>query len=181
MLLCKQEETRVQSSAKQQDWILDLDDEPIDQELEAHYLEHTDQPESINDTYVVETDDRNVNPDSSDMRNNKGEVDQHAEQYEDELAQAACKNAFDFENSLNEEMREDLKYVQSLEKKLNILKINLVCQLGEKADQCKCLETELSKRHKQKPDKDFANLEHQYINLELALQHAKEKNVCENS
>ncbi|GJX06100.1 hypothetical protein Tco_0194032 [Tanacetum coccineum] len=121
--------------------------------------------------------------------------------------------------SLKDEMLEDLKYVQSLEKEVDYLKsqietektkfsksyhlllqerhhkdflcvilrsydidqfMDLVCQLGEKIDQCRCLETELSKRHKQKPDKDFVHLEQHCINLELALQHAKEKNVCEN-
>ncbi|GJS97699.1 glycoside hydrolase family 3 C-terminal domain-containing protein, partial [Tanacetum coccineum] len=71
-----------------------------------------------------------------------------------------------FEKALKEEMLEDFS------------KGDLVCQL---TDQCKRLKTDLSKRHKQKPDKDFAHLKQHYINLELALQHAKEKNVCENS
>ncbi|GJW58734.1 hypothetical protein Tco_0105465 [Tanacetum coccineum] len=38
MLLCKQEEAGVQLSAEQVDWRDDTDDEPEDQELEAHYL-----------------------------------------------------------------------------------------------------------------------------------------------
>ncbi|GJT75122.1 hypothetical protein Tco_1041847 [Tanacetum coccineum] len=38
MLLCKQEEAVIQLSAKQVDWRDDTDDEPDDQELEAHYL-----------------------------------------------------------------------------------------------------------------------------------------------
>ncbi|GKF62036.1 hypothetical protein Tco_0182090, partial [Tanacetum coccineum] len=38
MLLCKQEEAGIQLSAKQVDWRDDTDDEPDDQELEAHYL-----------------------------------------------------------------------------------------------------------------------------------------------
>ncbi|GJW15465.1 hypothetical protein Tco_0019598 [Tanacetum coccineum] len=37
-LLCKQEEAGIQLSTKQHDWVLDSDEEPIDQELEAHYL-----------------------------------------------------------------------------------------------------------------------------------------------
>ncbi|GJT72292.1 uncharacterized mitochondrial protein-like protein [Tanacetum coccineum] len=36
MLLCKQEEARIQLSAEQVDWRDDTDDEPEDQELEAH-------------------------------------------------------------------------------------------------------------------------------------------------
>ncbi|GKB17294.1 hypothetical protein Tco_0851217 [Tanacetum coccineum] len=45
---------------------------------------HTQQPESINDTYVVEKDDRYVTLDSSDMSNNVGEVDQDAEEHDEE-------------------------------------------------------------------------------------------------
>ncbi|GKA39801.1 hypothetical protein Tco_0732352 [Tanacetum coccineum] len=38
--------------------------------------EHTKQPKSINDTYVVEKVDSNITPASSDMSNNEQEVDQ---------------------------------------------------------------------------------------------------------
>ncbi|GJV22176.1 integrase, catalytic region, zinc finger, CCHC-type containing protein [Tanacetum coccineum] len=38
MLLCKQEEAGVQLNAEQADWKDDTDDEPDDQELEAHYM-----------------------------------------------------------------------------------------------------------------------------------------------
>ncbi|GJY90450.1 integrase, catalytic region, zinc finger, CCHC-type containing protein [Tanacetum coccineum] len=38
MLLCKQEEAGVQLNAKQADWKDDTNDEPDDQELEAHYI-----------------------------------------------------------------------------------------------------------------------------------------------
>ncbi|GJR29253.1 hypothetical protein Tco_1105485 [Tanacetum coccineum] len=38
MLLCKQEEVRVQLNAEQADWKDDTDDESEDQELEAHYM-----------------------------------------------------------------------------------------------------------------------------------------------
>ncbi|GKA78594.1 retrovirus-related pol polyprotein from transposon TNT 1-94 [Tanacetum coccineum] len=38
MLLCKQEEARVQLNAEQTDWKDDTDDESDDQELEAHYM-----------------------------------------------------------------------------------------------------------------------------------------------
>ncbi|GKB67495.1 hypothetical protein Tco_0928907, partial [Tanacetum coccineum] len=38
MLLCKQEEAGFQLNAEQADWRDDTDDEPEDQELEAHYL-----------------------------------------------------------------------------------------------------------------------------------------------
>ncbi|GJT14094.1 hypothetical protein Tco_0861136 [Tanacetum coccineum] len=96
MLICKQEEARIQLSAKHVDWRDDIDDEPEYQELEAHYMfmakiqevtpdavdnsrpifdaeplqkvhnsdngynvfanerHHPKQPESINDTYLME-------------------------------------------------------------------------------------------------------------------------------
>ncbi|GJV44396.1 hypothetical protein Tco_1428932 [Tanacetum coccineum] len=38
--------------------------------------EHPEQPESVNDTYLVEQSDTNTIPDSTDMSNNRGEADQ---------------------------------------------------------------------------------------------------------
>nr|GFD12543.1 Gag-Pol polyprotein [Tanacetum cinerariifolium] len=38
MLLCKQEEARIQLNAEQADWRDDTDDESDNQELEAHYM-----------------------------------------------------------------------------------------------------------------------------------------------
>nr|GFB39681.1 hypothetical protein [Tanacetum cinerariifolium] len=38
MLLCKQEEARIQLNAEQADWKDDTDDESDDQELKAHYM-----------------------------------------------------------------------------------------------------------------------------------------------
>nr|GFD30790.1 hypothetical protein [Tanacetum cinerariifolium] len=43
MLLCKQEEARIQLNVEQVDWKDDTDDESDDQELEAHYIEQIDQ------------------------------------------------------------------------------------------------------------------------------------------
>ncbi|GJX75433.1 hypothetical protein Tco_0314028 [Tanacetum coccineum] len=95
-----------------------VDDEPEEQELEAHYMymakiqeviqdptdnsgpifdiepfkkvhntddnynvfanerQHPEQPEYVNGTYLVEQDDTNTTPDSSDMSNNREEADQ---------------------------------------------------------------------------------------------------------
>ncbi|GJV61029.1 hypothetical protein Tco_0664731 [Tanacetum coccineum] len=110
----------------QADWRDDTDDEPKDQELEAHYMymaqiqevspdvaknfgpifdemlqkvqndddnynvftnerEHPEQPESVNDTYMVEHDDSNVVIDSLDMSNNGGEADQDDDDLAKEL------------------------------------------------------------------------------------------------
>ncbi|GJX02799.1 hypothetical protein Tco_0188715 [Tanacetum coccineum] len=57
----------------------------------------------------------------------------------------------------------------------------MACKYLGKIEKCERLEAEVPKSHKQKHDKNFAQLEQHYINHELALQHAKEKNVCENS
>ncbi|GKC11621.1 hypothetical protein Tco_1008403 [Tanacetum coccineum] len=58
---------------------------------------------------------------------------------------------------------------------------DMACNCLAKIKECECLETELSNSHKQKHDKSFAQLELHCINLELALQNAKEKTVCKNS
>ncbi|GKF35832.1 hypothetical protein Tco_0112590 [Tanacetum coccineum] len=122
MILCKQEERGVPLSAEQDEWLHDTDEEPDEEELEAHYMymekiqevltadsrptydveplekvqsdddynvfsierQHSEQPESIIDTYVVEMDDSNVIPDSSYMCDNKGKAHQNAEEPEDE-------------------------------------------------------------------------------------------------
>ncbi|GJY24980.1 retrovirus-related pol polyprotein from transposon TNT 1-94 [Tanacetum coccineum] len=75
MFLCKQAEKGVPLQEKQADWLEDTDEEIDEQELEAHYSfmekiqerQHSEQPESINDTHVVKKDDSNVIPDSSNM------------------------------------------------------------------------------------------------------------------
>ncbi|GJR86902.1 hypothetical protein Tco_0210913 [Tanacetum coccineum] len=76
ILLFKQEEAGIQLSAEQVDWRDDTDDEPEDQELEAHYLEYPEQPGSVNDTYPVEQGDNSITTDSLDMSNNREEAGQ---------------------------------------------------------------------------------------------------------
>ncbi|GJX85150.1 hypothetical protein Tco_0335924 [Tanacetum coccineum] len=46
--------------------------------------QHSEQPETINDTYVMETVDSNIIPDSSDMCDNESKANQNAEGYDDE-------------------------------------------------------------------------------------------------
>ncbi|GJY81867.1 retrovirus-related pol polyprotein from transposon TNT 1-94 [Tanacetum coccineum] len=75
MLLCKQEEAGVQLSAKQVDWRDGTDDELEDQEPEAHYIQHPEQPESANDTYPDEQSDNNIIIDSLDMSTNEDQAD----------------------------------------------------------------------------------------------------------
>ncbi|GJR21929.1 hypothetical protein Tco_0970456 [Tanacetum coccineum] len=55
----------------------------------ANVRRHSEQPESINDTYVLEKDDSNVIPDSSNICNNDNQVDQNAAECVDERAALA--------------------------------------------------------------------------------------------
>nr|GEU34662.1 hypothetical protein [Tanacetum cinerariifolium] len=91
MLLCKQAEKGVPLCAKQTNWLDDTDEELDEQELEALTVswqkfrrQHSEQPESINDTYVVEKDDNNIIPDSSYMCNNNNQAEQNVEVCDDE-------------------------------------------------------------------------------------------------
>ncbi|GKB28577.1 hypothetical protein Tco_0867978 [Tanacetum coccineum] len=108
--------------AKHGDWLADTDEEPDEQELEAHYMymtkiqevptadsgptydaeplekvhlddhynvfttnsHHFEQPESINDTCMVETVDSNVILGSSGMYDNEGHADQNTKNPRDE-------------------------------------------------------------------------------------------------
>nr|GFC73860.1 hypothetical protein [Tanacetum cinerariifolium] len=79
MLLCKQEEAGIQLNAEQADWRDDTDDddELEDRELEAHYIVHPEQSESVHDTYPIEQDAQNVIIDTLDMSNDRVEIDQN--------------------------------------------------------------------------------------------------------
>ncbi|GJR03902.1 integrase, catalytic region, zinc finger, CCHC-type containing protein [Tanacetum coccineum] len=55
----------------------------------ANERRHSKQPESINDTYVLEKEDSNVTPDSSNICNNDNQVDQNAAECADERAALA--------------------------------------------------------------------------------------------
>ncbi|GJV58242.1 integrase, catalytic region, zinc finger, CCHC-type containing protein [Tanacetum coccineum] len=91
MLLCKKEAARIQLSVEQNSRPT-YDVEPLekvhpndDYNVFATKRLYSKQPESITDTYMVETVDTNVIPDSSDMCYNEEKADQNAEEPEDEL------------------------------------------------------------------------------------------------
>nr|GEU95188.1 hypothetical protein [Tanacetum cinerariifolium] len=87
MMLYKQEEKGGSLSAEQGDWLADTDDEPDEQELEAHYMymeKIQEQLESINDTYVVETGDSNITLGPPDMCDNEGQAHQNTKAPKDE-------------------------------------------------------------------------------------------------
>nr|GEY92170.1 hypothetical protein [Tanacetum cinerariifolium] len=77
MLLCKKEEAGIQLNAEQANWRDDTDDELEDQELEAHYIKHPEQSESIHDTYPIEQDEHNVIIDSLNMSYDREHIDQN--------------------------------------------------------------------------------------------------------
>nr|GFA50575.1 hypothetical protein [Tanacetum cinerariifolium] len=78
MLLCKQEEAGIQLNAEQANWRDDTDDDELeDQELEAYYIKHPKQSESIHDTYPIEQDAQNVIINSLDMSYDRKEIDQN--------------------------------------------------------------------------------------------------------
>ncbi|GKC19219.1 hypothetical protein Tco_1021369 [Tanacetum coccineum] len=125
-MLCKKEEVGIQLSEEKVDWRDDTDDEPEDQELEAHYMymvniqeatpdvaansgpifddeplqkvhnsdddynvfanerKHHEQPESVNDTYLMEQGDTNIIHDPSDMSNNGEEDGQDDQMFQKE-------------------------------------------------------------------------------------------------
>ncbi|GJS72752.1 retrovirus-related pol polyprotein from transposon TNT 1-94 [Tanacetum coccineum] len=92
MLLCKQAEKGVPLQAEQADWLEDTDEEIDEQELEARYsymAKIQEQPESINNTCVVEKVNSNVIPDSPNMCNNDIQTDQNAKEFDDERATLA--------------------------------------------------------------------------------------------
>ncbi|GJS79140.1 hypothetical protein Tco_0729021 [Tanacetum coccineum] len=85
------------------------------------------QPESINDTYVVETVDSNFIPNSSDMCDNEGKADQNAKEYEDKrvvLANLIANLKLDTDE--NKKIQKQLKKVNtSLTHELNECKSSL--------------------------------------------------------
>nr|GEV29324.1 hypothetical protein [Tanacetum cinerariifolium] len=93
MLLCKQAEEGVPLQAEHVDWLEDTNDEIDEQEMEAHYSfmakiqeVHYEQSESTNNTCLVEKDDNDVTPDSSNLCENDIQTEQNAEDERSALA-----------------------------------------------------------------------------------------------
>ncbi|GKB44695.1 hypothetical protein Tco_0889637 [Tanacetum coccineum] len=100
MSLCKQESRGITLSAEPDERLQDTNEELDEQELESHYMymvhtdddynvfanetQHYEQPESINDTYLVEKTDSNVTPDSSNICDNEGMADQNVNEPKNE-------------------------------------------------------------------------------------------------
>ncbi|GJQ93409.1 hypothetical protein Tco_0004548 [Tanacetum coccineum] len=93
---------------------------------------HSEQPESINDTYVLKKDDSNVTPDSSNICTNDNQVDQNAAECVDERAALANLTLDTEENKtiLKQLKKANASLTQELEKcKTNLDETNSA--LGE--------------------------------------------------
>ncbi|GKA33027.1 hypothetical protein Tco_0719394 [Tanacetum coccineum] len=117
MLFCKKEEAGIQLSAKQVDWRDDTDDEPEDQELEAHYLymaqiqevtpDVADNSGPIFDTEPLQKEhgDTNITTDPLDMSINGGEAvqdeDENLAREHDLLASLINKLKCEIDDSKN--------------------------------------------------------------------------------
>ncbi|GKF50207.1 hypothetical protein Tco_0146674 [Tanacetum coccineum] len=93
----------------------------------ANEIRHYEQPESINDTYVLEKDDSNVTPDSLNICNNDNQVDQNAAKCVDERATLANLIAnLTLDTEENKMILKQLKKVNtSLTQELEECKTNL--------------------------------------------------------
>ncbi|GJT99896.1 hypothetical protein Tco_1110235 [Tanacetum coccineum] len=149
MLLCKQAEKGVPLSAEQGEWLDDIDEELDEQELEAHYLlmekiqeEHTDQPENMNDTSLIEKVYSNTTLDSSDVCNNDFEDDHNADNQEDErVALANLTTNLKLDTDENKKIQKQLKRANtSLTHELNECKYALA-ESNNIHDRCRNVKT----------------------------------------
>ncbi|GJR90774.1 hypothetical protein Tco_0214785 [Tanacetum coccineum] len=86
----------------------------------ANVRRHSEQPESINDTYVLEKDDSNVIPDSSNICTNDNQVDQNAAECVDERAALANLIAnLTLDTEENKTVLKQLKKANALQNKQN--------------------------------------------------------------
>ncbi|GKD42465.1 hypothetical protein Tco_1267110, partial [Tanacetum coccineum] len=102
MLMCKQQEVGIQISIQEVLTATNVNNGPIfdkeplekvhsnnDYNVFATERQHTEQPETINDTYVVEKDDNNITPDSLDMCNDEGKLRNKKDKLEKYCSEAA--------------------------------------------------------------------------------------------
>ncbi|GJW34827.1 retrotransposon protein, putative, ty1-copia subclass [Tanacetum coccineum] len=125
MLLYKQAEKGVPLQAEQSDWLVDTDEEIDEQELEAHYSfmrQHSEQPESISNTCVVEKVNSNVILNSPDMCDNDIQNDQNAVECDNErvvLANLIANLKLDIELETYKTLNDHTVDYEKLEHKLN--------------------------------------------------------------
>nr|GEU90000.1 hypothetical protein [Tanacetum cinerariifolium] len=150
MLLCKEEEAGFQLSAEKADWRDDTDDEPKDQELEAHYIEHPEQSKSVNDTYPIEQDEHNVIIDSLDTSYDREQIDRNDDDDDDD------------------DLANERDLLASLIEKLK-------CEIDDSKNRNKFLETS-NKVLVDKLKGEIEDFKKKYKNLESLNNHFKETN-----
>ncbi|GJX73602.1 hypothetical protein Tco_0312197 [Tanacetum coccineum] len=155
------------------------------------------------DTEPIAENDSNVTSDSSDMSHNVRKIDQYTAKYEKKYLKEDMYEDLKYVKSLEKEVDEFETQKDEFSNEYDLLpqeclsndimcailrsfddideQIEMQCLCLEKCQECENLELELSKSKTQQIDKRFVNLEQHYIELELTLQHKKEKNVFENS
>nr|GEV25273.1 retrotransposon protein, putative, unclassified [Tanacetum cinerariifolium] len=121
---------------EQSDWPVDTDDEVDHQELEAHYSfmakiqeVHSEQFKSTSNTCLVEKDDSDVTPDSSDMCENDIQTDQNAKDERVALANLIANLKLNVDEN---------KHIQKQLKKSNT-------SLAHELEQCKSILAETCK------------------------------------
>nr|GEV76492.1 hypothetical protein [Tanacetum cinerariifolium] len=106
MMLCKPESKGIPLSVEQNEWLHDTDEEPDDDyNVFASERQHSEQPESINDTYMVKNIDSNVIPDSLDVCDNEEKADQNTDEPEDERVLIASLIASNLKLDVDEKKR----------------------------------------------------------------------------
>ncbi|GKA85898.1 retrovirus-related pol polyprotein from transposon TNT 1-94 [Tanacetum coccineum] len=186
-----------------------FDNEPLqkvhnsddDYNVFANERQHLEQPESVNDTYMMEQGDNNITHDSLDMINNKEEADQDDQILQKErelLASLIDQIKIEIDGSkqhnktlessnkslkkanmfLQSELTREYYYTDHMNAILGVyIKLdkvtNLQCDYLETLDKCQSLENELSKRNT--TSKIFEALQQHAINLELALHQCQEQ------
>ncbi|GJU69717.1 hypothetical protein Tco_1255976 [Tanacetum coccineum] len=108
-------------------------------------------------------------------------LEKEVESLKSQLKRQKFKFSKTTDRLLEEHLSKDIMYaiLRSFD---NIAKqTEMQCLYLEKCQKCKNLELELSKSKTQQTNKRVANLELHCIELEISLQHEKEKNDCENS
>nr|GEV22177.1 hypothetical protein [Tanacetum cinerariifolium] len=132
MLLCKQEEAGFQLNAKQADWRDDTDDEPEDQELEAHYIymaqiqevnpDVADDSGPIFDSEPLQNEQIDQDDDDDDLANERDLLASLIEKLKCEIDDS--KNRYKFLETSNQvlvdklkelDRRNDVKYASKME------------------------------------------------------------------
>nr|GEV09647.1 integrase, catalytic region, zinc finger, CCHC-type, peptidase aspartic, catalytic [Tanacetum cinerariifolium] len=140
------EEAGIQLNAKQADWRDGTDDESEDQEFEAHYIEHSEQSDSIHNIYPIEQDEHNVIIDSLGMSYYREQIDQNDDDdianERELLASLIKKLKCEIGDSKNRNKFLETSNKVLVEKLKGCYNDNLALMLAPESDEVICLEKE---------------------------------------